>query len=276
MTSATNCLLSGDTALAQVRLTDMPERKRRRGRLSAARLSMVILENANNSKRCRKPIYRPSGRRMLQARRSRIICRETIRGEVCCRRRRRLTFSQELLRCYVRLTTAQPCGHMYCRLPWEAIHRRGTVVANLRHRQRMKRCGTSETHLQVALGVKEQVLRFDIPVCYTLTMEVVHTCENLFEAAFDFGRRHSTPLDRRVQITSRAELHDLAPVHVLILHKIDRLDNVDMMESRRDAELGCELLDVFLLCLILPSFPELLCYGAGLDSNRQANKGDAP
>lgn len=43
-----------------------------------------------------------------------------------------------------------------------------------------------------------------------------------------------------------------------VLDEVDGLDDVDMMESGGYAELGCKLLDVFLLGLVLSPFSELL------------------
>ncbi len=45
---------------------------------------------------------------------------------------------------------------------------------------------------------------------------------------------------------------------VFILHKIDGLDNVGVVERGGDAEFGGELLDVFFFCLVLSSLAELL------------------
>lgn len=64
---------------------------------------------------------------------------------------------------------------------------------------------------------------------HTLTVEIVDAGEDLLEAALDFRGRHATSLDRGVQITARAKLHNFAPMRVLVLHKINRLDDVDVM-----------------------------------------------
>lgn len=82
--------------------------------------------------------------------------------------------------------------------------------------------------------------------------------ENLPETALDLGRRHATPLDRSIEITAGAELHDFAPMHALILYEVHRFDDIDVMKRRRNAKLRRELLDVFFFCLIFPSFSELL------------------
>ena len=70
----------------------------------------------------------------------------------------------------------------------------------------------------MALHVEEQILRLNVTVGYTLTMKVGDAGQDLLEAAFDLARRHATTLDGRVQVSAWAELHDLAPVLVLVLH----------------------------------------------------------
>jgi hypothetical protein len=60
-------------------------------------------------------------------------------------------------------------------------------------------------------------------------MEVRHALQNLPEATLNFTRRHASFLDRSIEITTRAKFHDLTPVLILILNKIDSLDNVDVM-----------------------------------------------
>jgi hypothetical protein len=89
-------------------------------------------------------------------------------------------------------------------------------------------------------------------------MEVRHTREDLLEAALDFARAHPALLDRGVQVSAGAELHDLAPVLRLVLHEVDGLNDVDMVQRTRDAELGGELLHVLLLRLVLATLTELL------------------
>jgi hypothetical protein len=44
----------------------------------------------------------------------------------------------------------------------------------------------------------------------------------------------------------------------LVLDEIDGLDDVLVVERRRDAELGRELLDIFLLRLVLTTLAEFL------------------
>jgi hypothetical protein len=65
-------------------------------------------------------------------------------------------------------------------------------------------------------------------------------------------------LDSRIEITTWAEFHDLAPVLILVLNKIDGLDNVNVMQGRRYTKFGGELLHIFLLRLVLAPLSELL------------------
>ena len=45
---------------------------------------------------------------------------------------------------------------------------------------------------------------------------------------------------------------------IVVLYQIDSLDDVGMMQSRRDAEFRCQFLDVILFRLILATFSEFL------------------
>lgn len=99
----------------------------------------------------------------------------------------------------------------------------------------------------------------------TLGMEVIETCKDLPEAAFDLAGAHSTLLDGSVEIATGTELHHLTPATVLILNEIDSLDDVDVMQRRRDTELSREFLDVLLLGLVLAALAELLRRDVGLD-----------
>ncbi len=135
------------------------------------------------------------------------------------------------------------------RLPWKAIDSRCTVVANLP--QPVSLCCNvsvkSSTYLKVAVHVEEKILRLDITMGNTLTVQIRDAGEDLLEAALDLAGRHATALDGRIQVTAWAELHDLAPVLVLVLDEIDGLDDVHVMQRRRYAELRGEFLDILLL-----------------------------
>jgi len=92
----------------------------------------------------------------------------------------------------------------------------------------------------------------------SLSVEVVQASEELLEGAFDLCSVHTPFADGSVQISTRTELHDFAPGMVLILQKIDRLDDIRVMEGRRNAILRGKFLDVVLFALVLPALPELL------------------
>ena len=91
-----------------------------------------------------------------------------------------------------------------------------------------------------------------------LFVEVTQTSEELLETAFYLGSAHTTSANGSVQIPTCAKLHDFAPGMVLVLQKVDRLDNIRVMEGRRNAKLRGKLLDVLLFSLILSAFPKLL------------------
>ena len=151
----------------------------------------------------------------------------------------------------------------------------------------------SLTHLQLALGIKEQVLRFNIPMCDALAVQVLETQQNLkerreqrtngealsdqerhkaeprmgwstanlLEGTFDLGRAHTATLDGSVQVTTGTILHDLAPVLMLVLDQVDSFNDVWMMQCGADAELGSEFLDVLSVGFVLALFAELLARG---------------
>jgi len=68
-------------------------------------------------------------------------------------------------------------------------------------------------------------------VSNTLGVEVRKTLQNLTEATLDFARGHAPFLNRRIEIATRTKLHDLAPVLIFVLDKVDGLDNVDVMQG---------------------------------------------
>jgi hypothetical protein len=110
----------------------------------------------------------------------------------------------------------------------------------------------------VTLVIEEYILRFEVAVGNTLRMEVGNSLQNLLEATLDFARRHTPFLDRGVEVTTGTEFHDLAPVLVLILNEIYRLNDVDVMEGGRYTKFGGKFLHVFLFRLVLSSLSELL------------------
>lgn len=82
----------------------------------------------------------------------------------------------------------------------------------------------------MALRVEEQILRLDVTMGNTLAVKIVHAGQDLLEAALDLARRHAPSLDRCVEVSAWAELHDFAPVLILVLDEIDGLDDVDVMQ----------------------------------------------
>jgi hypothetical protein len=54
-----------------------------------------------------------------------------------------------------------------------------------------------QQYLEVALGVKKQVFRFNVSMSDTLAMKVLDAIENLFEAAFNLARAHP-PADTNI------------------------------------------------------------------------------
>jgi hypothetical protein len=81
----------------------------------------------------------------------------------------------------------------------------------------------------VTLVIEEYILRFEVSVSNSLSMEVGNSIQDLLEATFDFAWRHTPFLDRGVEVTTGAEFHDLAPVLILILDEIYGLNDVDVM-----------------------------------------------
>jgi hypothetical protein len=44
----------------------------------------------------------------------------------------------------------------------------------------------------MALGIEEQILRFQVPMSDTLTVKIRNALEHLLEAALDLSRAHAT------------------------------------------------------------------------------------
>lgn len=112
--------------------------------------------------------------------------------------------------------------------------------------------------LQLPTRIKKQVFGFDVPVSHSLFVKIINAAEDLLEAAFHFTRRHASFLDGSIQVTSGTIFHNLAPVLILILHQIHSLDYVHMVQSGRNAEFGCELLDILFLGLVLATLAKFL------------------
>jgi hypothetical protein len=110
----------------------------------------------------------------------------------------------------------------------------------------------------VAPAVEQEVLGLDVAVGDAHRVEVVDALEHLAEVRVHVERAHRALLDGRVEVAAGTVLHNLAPVARLVLDEVDRLDDVEVVERRRDAKLGRELLDIVLLGLILAALAELL------------------
>lgn len=83
----------------------------------------------------------------------------------------------------------------------------------------------------MTLGVEEQILWLDVTVGDTLTVQIVNAEEDLLETTLDFARRHVALLDGSVEIPAGTELHDFAPVLLLVLDEVDGFDDVDVVEG---------------------------------------------
>jgi hypothetical protein len=89
----------------------------------------------------------------------------------------------------------------------------------------------------VTSAVKQKVLGLDIPMSDTHRVKVLDSLEDLLETALDLADAHVALLDGGVQVSTGAILHDFTPVMLLVLNEIDSLDDVGMVQSRRDAKL---------------------------------------
>lgn len=112
--------------------------------------------------------------------------------------------------------------------------------------------------LDVTLGVEHDVFRFDVAVSDAHRVQVSDARKDLLKVRVDLGRRHVALLDRCVQVAARTVLHHFAPVLMFVLNEVDRLDNVFVVQRRRNTKLGRQLLDVFLLGLVLSALSEFL------------------
>lgn len=114
------------------------------------------------------------------------------------------------------------------------------------------------TDLDMTTTVEQQILGLDIPMSHTHRVQVFDPLEDLLETAFDLADAHVALLDGSVEVSTGTILHDLAPVMLLVLYEVDSLDDVGVMQGRRDAEFGSELLDVFLFGFVLSPLSKFL------------------
>lgn len=64
----------------------------------------------------------------------------------------------------------------------------------------------------------------------TLFVQICDAVQDLFETALDLARRHPSLLDSSIQITTGAEFHHFTPMLVLVLHEIDSLNDIDVVQ----------------------------------------------
>ena len=159
-----------------------------------------------------------------------------------CLNEMELTLLLELFRCDIRFRSTQSLTQMSRLLPAHSEDIAHSKVGDL----------------DVSPRVQKQVLRLDITMSYTHRVKVCNTVEDLLEAADDFSLSHASALDGCIEVSTGAVLHDFAPVVSVILDEVDSLDDVHVVKSRRNTELGRELLDVFLFGLVLATFTEFL------------------
>jgi len=142
--------------------------------------------------------------------------------------------------------------------------------ARRRNKRSIRMVNQNSTHLEMTASVEVQILRFDIAMGNALRVKVCDASEELLEAALDLARAHLALLDGGVEIPTRTVLHHFAPMMLLVLDEVDRLDNVGMVQGRGDTKLGRELFDVFLFCLVLSPLSEFLLAGERRDRHRRS------
>ena len=99
-----------------------------------------------------------------------------------------------------------------------------------------------------------------------LGVKICNAIEELLEAAFNLTSAHLTLFDGPIEIPTRAIFHNFTPMMLFVLDKVNRLDDVDVVQRRGNTELGSEFLHVLLFCLVLPPLAEfLLDQGALID-----------
>ena len=69
-----------------------------------------------------------------------------------------------------------------------------------------------------------------------LRMEVPNAHEDLLETTLDLRGGHASLADSVVQISAGTKLHHDAPSSLIVLHEIDGLDDIRLMQRTRDAK----------------------------------------
>ena len=116
----------------------------------------------------------------------------------------------ELFRSDVRFTPTQSFTQMSLLLPAHSENITNTEIGNL----------------DVTFRINQKVLRLDIPMSDSHRVQVRDTGDDLLEVGIDLHRFEVTLLDRCVKVSSRAVLHNFAPMLLFVLNEIDSFDNV--------------------------------------------------
>jgi len=77
--------------------------------------------------------------------------------------------------------------------------------------------------------IKIDILWLDVSVGYALGMKIVDSGDKLPEATFGLACGHTTLLDCYIQVTAWTVFHHLAPALLVVLDKVDSLNNVDVV-----------------------------------------------
>lgn len=115
---------------------------------------------------------------------------------------------------------------------------------------------TKINNLHDALVADNHIVELQVPMRKTHAVQVGDAVEDLQEAAPNLFARHLASHDNGEEVKGSI-LHHLEPAS-LFLQDIQRLDNVAMVESRSNAELGSHLFVVFPLRFIRVACSKLL------------------
>jgi hypothetical protein len=105
-------------------------------------------------------------------------------------------------------------------------------------------CSAKVDELDDVLLGHDTVVKFEVPVCESHFVEVLHAVTDLAKDAVDFWTTHFAGHDHREEVV-RSELHDLVIV-AMVVNDIDGLDDIRVLERRADTELCGDLLLVLL------------------------------
>ena len=117
--------------------------------------------------------------------------------------------------------------------------------------------GTTEIYnLHDPMFAHHHVVELQIPMCEPHAVEIRHTAQNLEEATADFLTRHLARHNNGKEVKRRV-FHDLVPLS-LLLHNVERLNDIAVVQRGPHAVLGCQLLHVLALRLVRVARSELL------------------